>query len=99
MASPEPEKEWIRPEGKTSFVWDHFKINKTGSLVKCDHCLHKTFKYNASTTNYSRHLANKHSIFPDKNPAEDQPKIDDIFNRYHFEIDFSAQNIFLTKIL
>ena len=59
------EEAWSKPKGKSSFVWDHFKQNQSKTLVKCNHC-RKVFKHCAATTNYSRHLSNKHSITPDK---------------------------------
>ena len=57
-----PEKDWVRPTGKISFVWDHFKENCDKTRVKCDHCLF-TFKKHTSTTMLAaRHLKSMHDI-------------------------------------
>ena len=43
------EQEWTTPEGKNSFVWDHFKLNKDKSHVKCDHC-DMVFKFSSASS-------------------------------------------------
>ena len=61
MAEP-PKEEWIRPTGKRSFVWDHFKENNDRTKFKCDYC-NKTFKNNNGTiAPAANHLKKMHYI-------------------------------------
>ena len=85
VSDTEDEQEWTTPEGKNSFVWDHFKLNKDKSHVKCDHC-DMVFKFSSATSTFSRHLGNKHEIRPGKRSKEQesssQSTLEDAFARY-----------------
>ena len=72
LAGPSNE-EWIRPTGKRSFVWDHFKENNDRTKFKCEYC-NKTFK---TTGPVAYHLRKMHYIAHRKKLATDsnQPTI------------------------
>ena len=57
-----PKKDWVRPTGRRSFIWDHFKEHYDENRVKCDHCQITFKKHNCTTMLAARHLKNMHYI-------------------------------------